>query len=324
MNNNLKKLRNNLFSVFVLVTLALSIPTLIINQGFYYSDFEESSKITLSLTEGEISEDIYSGFQSFIGLTRIDRNNNVIYFQNSSSEVIKDLVEDTMKDTDVSFEYSDVIPERSQSEALNSIARGMIVFFVVSLLGLIYFVYRNSIIEGGYASVVKLLGIEIVTILSSMLIQLTLISVISRFYQVREIDIISILITGIWTNFLFILSWLQLRGQAKHTISEVLENLKSNNSILRNYLMIAIIFIAVPLFFGMGVNFVIPAVLISSALLMPIPVITTLAKFKLRFDKRNKKSKASVDKKVTKAKEESKVETSSKPWKKFNKRKVKK
>ncbi len=323
MNKNLKRIKNNALVIFISFLLVLSIPTLLVNNIFYFSDFNEKIIVNLS-SENEISEDFFRNFQTSVGVTRIDRQNEKIYFQNIGFEEVQNSIEEYITDTEIDYTISEIIPERSQQDVLLSVISAVSLFFISINLGNIYFIFRSSKIEGGYFALLKVLALNLFLIFLSVISQLTLISVVSRFYQVRDIDILTIANAGIWSSILFSLSWLQTRRNAKHTINNVIENLRDNSDLIKNYLMIAIFFIIFPLFFGMGVNFVIPGIFIASSLLLIVPSIQFILRVQLKFfSNKNKKIQTEDRDKNTIKENKASSETNNQPWKKFNKRRKK-
>ena len=306
----MKKIRKKLLKIFLIGIIFFALPILVINKMFYYSTFEPSSSLKLN---GVITEDIYSSFQN---TTRIDRNNQVLYFQKVQKDLILKRVNEVLNEKEISFEYSEIIPAQTKSDILRSIFIGIGIFFIVNLLGTIYFVYRKSTIEGSYLSITKIIFGSIALVIISVILQTTFISIFSRFYQVKEIDTLTILISGIWAVILANHSWLSVRNTIRHSISNIKDKILRNIKTSSTYLVLTISSLLIPLSFSMGASFVLPAIFLSSAFLFPIIVIEEVSNFKLPKKKTIKNSTPN-----TKIKEIERSFKKAKPWKKFNKKK---
>lgn len=289
MSENLNKLRRKGFAVFITVILLLSVPTLLVNNFFFFSDFNES--YTVELIGDEVTEDNLNVFRGQSGLTRIDREENVAYFQNIDNAKLDEIQKTVQEETGLETLTSTIYPSRTLENTLLSAISIVGIFVVVGFFSTFYFVFRNSVIKGGYVSVLKAIGILIAFVTTSILLQITAISVVSRYYQIREIDLLSVVIVGIWSASLFFLAWINLRNTAKHSLNRVIRELSSINGVVRTYVITSLTFMLVPLMFGLGSSFVITGILLGLSILIPVPQITIMNRIRHKYFLNNKKSK---------------------------------
>ncbi|MCA9380872.1 hypothetical protein KC678_01265 [Candidatus Dojkabacteria bacterium] len=325
--NKIMKYKQSFYIIFTVFILVLAAPVLLINTLFNYSDYNSSLIVSLSATteENSVPDSLINEFTSESNVTRVDFENKTVTFQNTSYEDVRDFTESKIEDPEaISYTLSWVNPSRSEAEVVNTIFSSIVIFSVVGLLASIYFVYQKSSAQNGLLTILKISGVILLGVLIATILQLVYVSIISRVYQVTELDVLTILISGIWTSIIASLSFLQLRFTAQNNFKIFMETLKVKILMLRKFKYGAVVFLIIPLFFGLGSQFVIPGILLVGAMLSPLAAFLTLLRVYDRYNKRDKKGSRTVKVEFSNPKSSSKkAAKGNQPWKKRFKKKHK-
>lgn len=190
--------------------LILSIPVLLIgsavalytNGFFYYSEFKTSIEIKYNLEDQGKLKDLMDQAFKLNNVASIDRENNVIEFENTNLDAVKSNIAQETKDFS-GLSYS--IKEKSSltKGALSSVIIGVYLLFIGGIAVHFYFIA----VKGGKLRII--LGtyvIFLVNLTFSTVISLGLLSLISRLYKVTSLDLLFLMVSSIFAFILFYLA----------------------------------------------------------------------------------------------------------------------
>ncbi|MCA9386542.1 hypothetical protein KC669_00760 [Candidatus Dojkabacteria bacterium] len=218
-------------------------------------------------------------------------------------------------------------PTTNESSIVNK-AIGMIsIFSVVSIAVSIYFVYQKSTARKGLITVGQITAFIIAGVIVSTLLQLTYLSIVSRVYQLTELDILTIVVAGIWTSIIASFAYIQQRYSSQNSLRSFIKELKTKVLMLRHYKLSVVLFLIIPMFIGLGTQFVIPGILLAGALLSPLASFLTLLRIYERILEKRKSNASSPNKELptfhSNASSSKKGKVKNKPWQKRFKKKRK-
>jgi hypothetical protein len=270
MRNKMELLKQNLFNVLILIILILGIPMILMNQGFHYSDTEKV--ITVQITGEEADSDfrIFDNIAALEGVSRLNRDDLTVDISLRTVESVKEDLDGIELPDGVELVVTEVYPGISSIQLAGNILVAGMLFTASLFIGAFYVIYRKSLPRGGYSDLAITAIVYTVTVLLSAFVQVCLLSIFSRIYQIRQLDIITILITMIWSSLLFVMVYLTLRTYHRHTLDDLIDRISTQNKLVQKRLLIPGLLLIVPLYFGLGVKFVIPGIFLYSAFLIPV------------------------------------------------------
>ncbi len=296
--------RINIFKIataaFVISTL-LFLASALFNKGFYYSDLKQQIVVNFADNNKENFERVLE----LENISRIDRDDLIIYFENTSETNVATDLNEEFKEEEITYTVKKVLPGDSMK-----IVENIAYFSLTNILSfsLIYFYikFRKTETKSGLKPFLKDVTLLSFISLFTVLYQFGLLSLISRFYQVRIYDIYIPLIAVFVVQFLF------YKYLFSTDFTSLIESLKNNfNKDAKNILKISPL-ILIPISFGLGQNFVVPAIILLIGLIS-FTILTNLylnfSSIKKFFQGKSKTLKSSTpnsNKEVQKSKSKSK------------------
>jgi hypothetical protein len=287
----------------VLLFLLIGIFTLYKNNGFYYSEFKNQTIVELE-GPAESMKNVLDAFAIVNGVSRVDRLNNNIYFQETTIEEVNSRISSLVSaESGISFSISEVY-SLNQSDH-NSIAYFVLIIIISTLLVLVYFLLKkNSDLK--WSLIIRVLSIYLLVTLLSAISLLGIQSILSGYYQIRQYDLYIVVLLILMSSIIFYKSAL-IFGKEENRVSMNLL-FDSLSSISLNFIRIFAVFILV-VSISLGTNFVVHGFFIILSLLIPVfyyKFLHRLINFKIRFRRTIKvdstKRVAKSDKKQKKSK----------------------
>lgn len=249
--NILKKM---IFAFFVIVSLL----SLFINKGLYFFELNNNIEVRVSSETADV--------QSFINdlndqrIVRIDRINNILYYENSSIDEVQNSLNNANSDNKFSFDISNNFYQKD--EVLKNYVLMNLLIVISSAFIFIYFILKNKPKLSGKQGV-YLTGIYLVLALFSNLFLAGSISLLSRYYQVRELELTIFVFMNIWLSVIYFTAIWRLKEETFDDISSIYASEDFNH---KSYLFILFLILAA-ITIGLGVNFVVTAILIILSIL---------------------------------------------------------
>lgn len=299
------------FSKFFLGILVLvAIPLFLLNDGFYFADTKESLKVSYTeSTEDEV--------KNLGPVSNIDRENSFVYFQNYNLEQITQKIEQINENEDLEDVSFVVISNLAEIEDVYiNIFKISITLLLGFILIHLYRVYHKLESKIDYYSFIRLSASFIVLQITYLMATVGVLGIISRFYKITINDIYLTVIVEIL--LFMILNYIVSTNNNLNFVSYK-QNVNSWVKENRRFSALIAIMLLFPLFFGLGINFVIPGLLILCFLTISLELIIELIKIE---DVTNHKVKQKITRKSSGlAKNTAKTKRGSKNWKnRFNKK----
>ncbi|MDQ7021599.1 MAG: hypothetical protein Q9M91_07330 [Candidatus Dojkabacteria bacterium] len=144
----------------------------------------------------------------------------------------------------------------------------ILVIILISSVLVCYFVYFRNETRIKDRRILKLHILPIAFILSSIIIQAGIISALSGVYQIKQVDLYSIIFAAFLTIILYIWALNDLLQDLPEDKSEVLDVVRAKFVIKSKYTILSTIVILVAIAFGLGSQFVLTALIYTLALLV--------------------------------------------------------
>lgn len=302
--NNLKKLYKNCNFIFAVTCLLILVSAglIYLNKGFYFSEFNKRVVVEVKGSDQKQVETVLDLLKDIGEVSKLDRKNNVIEFEYENYEEIKTAsLEKLEKQSGIGDEIALEVINVNQSDLAASIQSygAIIVLTFLASIFVSYFIrYRkngNLKLKGlliPYASYLSILVL-------SLLIQTGFISLISRIYQVKELDLISIYLTSLFISILVLLGS-QINVEEQENYKAINRKIWNKQSLLvKDSIRFSILVLGFANL-GLGINFLMPALMIVSGFIITALASAAVLKFDLKKpDFKTKKSVKLVAKKNT-------------------------
>ncbi len=250
---------NSLSKIIFGLLIITAVLSLFINKGLYYFELNNNVEVNITGTQNEISDFINKINDT--NLVRIDRVNNVLYFENEGADPVKVMLDSINLDRKVDFVISTDFYERS-NVIINNILINLYLI-AASVFVFIYFLLKQKNKLSGKQNLYILLNYFELVFFSNLILA-GLFSLLSRYYQIREIDLIIFFLMNIWISLMYFSVIWRINPEDFEDISSLYA---SDAFYHKRYLYIAVI-ILLSVSFGLGVNFIVTAALIFVSLLM--------------------------------------------------------
>lgn len=299
------------FSKLILILILVSaVPLYLLNKGLYFSETNKSLQVEFTdSTENKIKE--------LAPISKIDRDNSYIYFQNYSYDSIKEKIDSLVSENEdiESISYKEISNEAELQDVFSIILKisiGLLIGFVLLNAYRSYYRLEKKI---DYYSFIRLTASIAAFQIAFLLGTVGVLGIVSRFYTVTIEDLYSIVVVEslvfILLNYLLNSTATLDFGEYKNTVRSWIEMNKKNTY----FLLVAILF---PLFFGLGINFILPALIIISFFGIAIALIKEMIQIEELVSERY--SKINIQTRVSKKKLQ-KTKRGTKNWKnRFNKK----
>jgi len=250
--------------VYLLLLVLSCIAALAINNGFYFSETNESIELKLiPIEEYAITQQDLKNYSSIGKASRVNREENSITYEHKSLENLSEEIKDLTSEN-----FSTQITTQSESVTIDRIIQTLIsAFFILNtalVLFVTYYLYRDLKSKIRYRLLVSYFFIYTIGILATYIIHFGLLSIISRIYQVKIFDIYSLILINIWAIFVFTTCVIKYKYK---TLKEFAHDFQVENIRIIRFTVKALPLLFAPVLFGMGNNFVIPAIVITVGLI---------------------------------------------------------
>lgn len=244
--NNIKKLSSKIFIILIPILIVLSLGLLIISKGFHFTEFKNRIEMVVTSESSDDKENFIKNIKNS-NEAYLDSESGLVYFQHIS----KQQVEESLKEYNVTLELKEVLVNNKY------ILENYFIFFVFTFIffstGIFYVVLK----DWGQVSKKELLKFftpYFLTYTITTVIFLGLLSLISRFYYVREFEFTPIYLINIFVSVLFTLSVFNIDKNAETSVligsRRLIAKLKSS---VLPFLVLCIFFIPA-LTVGLGVR----------------------------------------------------------------------
>ncbi len=265
--------KRTLVTIITLILIIGSLVTLYLNHGFYYAAFHNQVRLSLSSTTENTSNIINKISSENKNIARIDREGNSIYFEYTNIDDIENVAVEAIGDKKVSFDVEKLI---SNDHPIREFAIVGLSILISSAAAIFYFLLKNN--KGiSDLNIIKSILVFAAAGLVSNLIVFGIISIASRFYQVKIIDLYSIVALNIWLAMLFLFGIWKFRYSELKEIGsldeEIIQTLRNQQY---TYLKIALLVLVV-VSIGLGTSFVMTSIfLILSFVIAEFSLISVI------------------------------------------------
>lgn len=284
MKERIKTIKSNNFAFRVITLLGLiflSLLIIAINGLLFYSELQESVRISFA---GD--SEIYSEFEEFQGISYIDRGTKEIYIENTSFENVLNQVNELEADNENIDSSNYVVEEISAKGSLMDIIRSVMfvnIVVVISLGILIYYYQKISFGKIAIKGFKNFMLQFLASIIISFIAGFGFISLMSRLYRVKviEVEMLSII-----PMVLITLITIASGGDFENISDKVAKYIRKN--IYKLYIFFFGFSIFLPL--GLSGLIVIPLLMLILSILTSITVfyLVCTIQFKFEMPSRNK------------------------------------
>lgn len=239
--------------ILIGILLTGSILALFVNKGLYFFELNDNIQVHITGEESEV-DNFISSFEDST-LIRKDITNNSIYFESKGTEDINNSLNELNTEDKFIFEVSENGSNRRES--LLNYSAFIILLVITSIFIFTYYLLKNKNNLSSKQYLYLVLSYGIVAFFSNLYLA-GFISLLSRYYQIRELELISFLVMNIWLSVITFTSFWRLKVEEFDEISSLYATQEFINR--RYFYMLILIVLSVT--FGLGTNFIITATLI--------------------------------------------------------------
>jgi len=254
--------KQKIIIIIAIIIALLSVLLLYTNKVFKFAEYHYQIDVSIVGKDINKKEDYLNKLITNLSPVKIDRRKSEVFFEQTTLTTIQKRIDDLSKDyKDLTVNTSEVLANESSKNVILSLIIEIIIIYVTGSLTLYYFIFRfNKNISS--LKYIKIIGLFSIIYIYALIIQLGIISLISLIYQIKNIDIISIYTSALISCTLVFLTLYKFKRDNNLNTVEIYKSI--NNFIHRNFkLIIGIsILILATISLGLGVNFVITAILI--------------------------------------------------------------
>ncbi len=280
-------------AVALILLAALSIGVIIINRGVYFADFHSSQLVQIT-SDGSV--DILDQYTSSPYLAHVDHTNSILEFQSIPAETLNKIVSDIK-----SIKGVTVVSVINQTRILpvDILARliwGALGVLVITFMYM-YLVTLRKLFNLNSKLAWQMLGLYVLSLGIGLVTSFGAISLVSRFYELSDISIASLMIAYLWGISLIMLvlqeNWEQSKAFFNY-LPEVLALNRRRLAWLNNAAAVVWMLILAGAILGLGKRFVIEGVLMAAGLTFVSLSIQVLPNFLLRINTSDIKSYAKM------------------------------
>jgi hypothetical protein len=262
----IRKLRKNkLYFVEIILVLG-SLVILFLNQGLHFAYYKNEIRVKVEKIED------FDKLLDLKNISSLNRSEQKVSIQNETRSSVDEQIQ---KIGIENAEVNEVVVNSDFEEVSLSLINTSLLILIAGILSIYYFIFRNKLKNFDLREISKLTGKFALDYMILTVGFTGLLSLLSRIYSVRDIDLYSIIILNIFSILffaLFLTENLEDRIKEESIISKVGEFIRP----LRVITVVLILIIFATLVFSLGIKFVIPGVLLISAI--------TLASFEYFFN----------------------------------------
>jgi hypothetical protein len=252
----IRKLRKNkLYFVEIILVLG-SLVILFLNQGLHFAYYKNEIRVKVEKI------DDFDKLLDLKNISSLNRSEQKVSIQNETRSSVDEQIQ---KIGIENAEVNEVVVNSDFEEVSLSLINTSLLILIAGILSIYYFIFRNKLKNFDLREISKLTGKFALDYMILTVGFTGLLSLLSRIYSVRDIDLYSIIILNIFSILffaLFLTENLEDRIKEESIISKVGEFIRP----LRVITVVLILIIFATLVFSLGIKFVIPGVLLISAI----------------------------------------------------------
>jgi hypothetical protein len=252
----IRKLRKNkLYFVEIILVLG-SLVILFLNQGLHFAYYKNEIRVKVEKIED------FDKILDLKNISSLNRSEQKVSIQNETRSSVDEQIQ---KIGIENAEVNEVVVNSDFEEVSLSLINTSLLILIAGILSIYYFIFRNKLKNFDLREISKLTGKFALDYMILTVGFTGLLSLLSRIYSVRDIDLYSIIILNIFSILffaLFLTENLEDRIKEESIISKVGEFIRP----LRVITVVLILIIFATLVFSLGIKFVIPGVLLISAI----------------------------------------------------------
>lgn len=201
MQNKIKKITKRVVIIFLPILIIASILFVIVNRGFYFSDFKDSFVVEVLTSDNSLQEEFIQNFQRRDDLAKVDVNK--LYFQNSDLGEIS--LEAELNDRE-NLEYNIYTEIANNREVLINNAILTIFILVFAVLS-VFYLYSAESKKFNLKEYLNVFSPFFIASLTYLITSIGLLSIISRLRYIQEWDFLPIILSQIIFTVLFVISF---------------------------------------------------------------------------------------------------------------------
>ena len=252
----IRKLRKNkLYFVEIILVLG-SLVILFLNQGLHFAYYKNEIRVKVEKIED------FDKLLDLKNISSLNRSEQKVSIQNETRSSVDEQIQ---KIGIENAEVNEVVVNSDFEEVSLSLINTSLLILIAGILSIYYFIFRNKLKNFDLREISKLTGKFALDYMILTVGFTGLLSLLSRIYSVRDIDLYSIIILNIFSILffaLFLTENLEDRIKEESIISKAGEFIRP----LRVITVVLILIIFATLVFSLGIKFVIPGVLLISAI----------------------------------------------------------
>jgi hypothetical protein len=252
----IRKLRKNkLYFVEIILVLG-SLVILFLNQGLHFAYYKNEIRVKVEKIED------FDKLLDLKNISSLNRSEQKVSIQNETRSSVDEQIQ---KIGIENAEVNEVVVNSDFEQLRLTIIKTRLLLLIAGILSIYYFIFRNKLKNFDLREISKLTGKFALDYMILTVGFTGLLSLLSRIYSVRDIDLYSIIILNIFSILffaLFLTENLEDRIKEESIISKVGEFIRP----LRVITVVLILIIFATLVFSLGIKFVIPGVLLISAI----------------------------------------------------------
>lgn len=262
--NYLTKNYTSIIAIFITLLIASTI-ALVVNKPLYFSEYNDRVVVQI-IGESDNKDSILDNIVKLDNISKIDRENYIIEFEYVDFDKLKEdaliKFEEKVQNTDqISLEITQVKKGDLEKTLISTY---VIILFIFLSVSLISFVIRSWKFDINLKQLVSPYFSFLLILLASLLLHSGLISLMSRVYQIREIDINWIVVLALYITILLVIGTDVQINEDDNFVSINKKIFNQIDSQTKNALRFALIVIIFGIF-GLGINFIIPGSLIFTS-----------------------------------------------------------
>lgn len=266
--------KNILFVFFIIGFGFVGLLNIFSSGGLLYSEIKSSIQVELFATDENSKELVNEAFSQSLQLSniaRVERSDNIIIFQNTNFETVNSEISNIISGKEgINYEINEESPVFDSAHTINSTFTLSLIVIVISSLGLLYILSRPKE-EISFSVSLKSVILFVFNSLVHFIVCLSFISVLSRAYYIKSFEINILIISSIFSSFIYVLFVLSNKNiLIKNDFEDFRLKLREESIKYLSPIIIASLALVFGLSIGLGTNFVITGLILIIGLLTPI------------------------------------------------------
>lgn len=232
----------------------------------YFNEYNPTIQIGIK-PEIENKEEVFTNVRTLENISAVNTKDQKVSIQNSSIENVteslasKSLIEDVV--------IQEIYFEKSFASEINSTILISLIVFLITFVAVFMFHVRNQK-RSVYLFMRRVGSTYFDSMISILVIFTGILLLVSRVYELKSIDLMGYILASLLGTYIIFSATYRMKFVQSEEVRDIDSEIYNSVQSLLNGKIIILLLIFIPVLFGLGTNFVMPAILLIASYLVTV------------------------------------------------------